>query len=162
MLNVHQDGDYITAYIVTFQFTNQLFVLSRSGNSGATVDGMIESNSAPKYATGGVYWIKYKIGNNTNLLEEVRYIDSFDAQGDSSRTSGNFKGKITIMYTNEGYRIIADGGRFDCKIKLTEEAKKYKNNFGFYSQHYSHGCRYCGFFKLSRIKVEGRAKAIGE
>jgi len=149
MLNVNMsDNDRLKGYILSFNFDKQRFNQMHNFNI---------SN------TGSIFKFTYKKAANSNVIENLTEISDFDAGlvggnfGSYSR-GGRYQGKVKIEIESSKYiiTIMNPNGTVRNTITIDEEpSNMYPNNFGFFSEHYSHGCDEIGYFELYNIRING-------
>lgn len=100
--------------------------------------------------TGAIYKFKYNKNANTSNVESIELVQAVDL-GTSARNSS---GTMNISVTDSGYKISVENEtgnqEYDISVPASE---KNPNAFGFFSDHYGHGCYRIGYFKLSKVKV---------
>ena len=143
LFNVTDNGEYLKGYMFSVNF-----------------DGDFLTNSGSKF--GSIYEFEYKIGANRNNVEKIKNVCSFDLPNyETGKTGEGRTGKhvgptnIAIEVINTGYKISSDSLTEDIYIDVPADKMNREtiNTFGFFSDHYKHGCADIGYFVLEDIRV---------
>lgn len=144
----NQEQEFNFGYNVNFGDSfNAAGMLLRVQRTGNTLTGYMLSfnNTNWKNAAGGsngaIWEFTYPIGTNTtNFTKTLK-------KGLSINTSGTLNVKVTDK------EIIISGGGLASPVTYTLE-KTFGPGYGFFSDHYSHGCSNIGSFTLSNINLK--------
>lgn len=146
LFNVTDNGEYLKGYMFSVNFP----VKSQKNNFYDTA----------KNKTGAIYKFTYKKLQNDNNVENITLVTSFDLpytkEGDEGRKGGKHIGptNIAIEVLNTGYKISSDSLTEDIYLEAIDEMNEETiNTFGFFSDHYSHGCPNIGYFSLDNILI---------
>lgn len=144
----NQEQEFNFGYNINFGDSfNAAGMLLRVQRTGDTLTGYMLSfnNTNWKNAAGGsngaIWEFTYQIGTNTtNFTKTLK-------KGLSINTSGTLNVKVTDK------EIIISGGGLASPVTYTLE-KTFGPGYGFFSDHYSHGCNNIGSFTLSNINLK--------
>ncbi len=144
----NQEQEFNFGYNINFGDSfNAAGMLLRVQRTGNTLTGYMLSfnNTNWKNAAGGsngaIWEFTYPIGTNTtNFTKTLK-------KGLSINTSGTLNVKVTDK------EIIISGGGLASPVTYTLE-KTFGPGYGFFSDHYSHGCSNIGSFTLSNINLK--------
>ena len=135
---------YNINYGDSFNAAGMLLRVQRTGN---TLAGYMLSfnNSNWKSACGGsngaIWEFTYPIGTNTtNFTKTLK-----------KKLTINTSGTLNVKVTDK--EIVISGGGLSSPVTYTLE-KTFGPGYGFFSDHYSHGCNEIGSFTLSNIKLK--------
>lgn len=136
--------DYSISFGDSFNAAGMLLKIKRDGN---TLTGYMLSfnNSSWKSASGGyngaIWEFTYIIGqNSTNMYKVLK-------QGLNINTWGS------LTVTTSDSEITVEGGGLSSKVVYKIE-KDFGSGYGFFSDHYSHGCSDYGSFSLKNINLQ--------
>lgn len=182
MFNITETKDTLEGYMLSFNIGYSLLYKALGKPKGAPnnkqymftrfeddllygVNQRLGANFKRNDLSGSIIKFKYykgtingKIANNKKRIEEVSDILTvFDAgrtSVESSMYPGTedkpiFKGKCIIEKEKDGIIITVNGRKQIVNITNAD-----LNTFGFYSEHYLHGCQYIGYFNLENIIIE--------
>ena len=128
----------------SFNAAGMLLKVKREGN---VLTGYMLSfnnsnwNSASGGYNGAIWEFNYVIGQNTvNMTKTLK-----------KGLSINKSGTLTVSTTDT--EITIEGGGLSSKVVYTLE-KEFGNGYGFFSDHYSHGCDSIGSFTLQNINLQ--------
>ena len=93
-------------------------------------------------ANGGIWEYRYVLGANGNHLESKTLIDPLNISK---------SGRLTIKTTSTTISIT--GGGLPSEV-ITPMSNYYGSGFGFFAEHYEHGCQNIGKFDLRNISVK--------
>lgn len=126
LLRVKQEGNTLTGYMLSF---------NKSGREWYTTAGN---------KNGAIWKFTYNIGTNTSNMSKTL------VQGLNISTSG-----ILDVTATDTEIVIGGGGMSSSVIyEIPENDQTIGNGFGFFSDHYSHGCSNIGAFSLTNINLE--------
>ena len=113
------------------------------------------NNRAGSFGNGGasICKINYYLGTNG---------EQFGRSNVNEITSLNLasQGQLTIEYTSSYIKVSGGGMSSAVSIECTS---KYGSGIGFFSEHYSHGCDYIGYFALTNMSLQmDTSKSLGE
>ena len=128
---------------------NAAGMLLRVKQQGNTLTGyMLSFNKSGQdwYSTaganGGLWKFTYQIGTNTTNMTKTK------VSGININTSGTLEVKATDA------EIVITGGGANYTYNIPGNDQTIGNGFGFFSDHYSHGCDDIGAFSLTGINLE--------
>lgn len=98
--------------------------------------------------SGAIYKFTYHKNKNAQLFENLELVQGFDLRTSGSGRDTGFSGRVKIKVTDTGYLFTSN---FSDDVPITTPDKT--TSFGFFSEHYGHGCDDIGYFKLYNIKV---------
>ena len=144
----NQDQKFTFSYNIDFGDSfNAAGMLLKVKEENNTLTGYMLSfnNSSWNNDSGGyngaIWEFSYGIGQNSvNMTKTLK-------QGLSINNSG------TLTVTTTDTEITIEGGGLSSKVVYTQE-KEFGNGYGFFSDHYSHGCDSIGSFTLQNINLE--------
>ena len=144
----HFNFDYSINYGDSFNAAGMLLRVRK--NSNGYLEGyMISFNNSGSFRTGanGSLWHFIYDGNNTTAFRsntDIQLISNINIA-----KSGNLDIKVTDT------EIIINGGGLSSEFKYEFKAgESYGEGYGFFSDHYSHGCNNIGSFTLRNINLE--------
>ena len=143
MFNVKETETTLEGYLLSINFAGNFYY-----NSGTN---------------GAIYKFKYNKGNiigqsanNKRNMESIELIQPLTIGTYNSGRGSSGSGTITITIAETGYEIScteAAGSSTHSYDYFVPVSDINPNTFGFFSDHYSHGCSQIGYFKLDNIKV---------
>ena len=137
MFNITEESGKLTGYLLSFNASNIYNGVQRGRLYGMT--GYY----------GAIFKFEYKLGACENVIEKVELVKGFD-------TGTNNSGKISIEPGTNGYKItVAPTTGTEQVISINVDSKDLKqNNYGFFSEHFAHGCDSVGYFELKNFKIQ--------
>ncbi len=132
MFNIVETSTELEGYLFSinlYEYGNQFY--SKAGNK-----------------RGSIYKFRYKKEKNSNLFESLELVQAFDVPVSGSGRDMSFSGSVRIKVTDTGYIFTSS---FSSDVPINTGTKT--SSFGFFSEHYGHGCDDIGYFKLHNIKV---------
>jgi len=147
-----QEQDFEFGYNIDYgdSFNAAGMLLRVQENENGTLEGyMISFNNSGSFKTGsnGSLWhFIYDKNNNTEFQNgtDINLISNINIA-----KSGNLK--INVSDTE----ILINGGGLSSEFRYKfEEGKSYGEGYGFFSDHYSHGCDSIGSFRLTNINLK--------
>lgn len=136
---------YDIDYGDSYNAAGMLLRVSRSGNNltGYMLSFNNSSWVSSAGGTNGAIWkFTYPIGQNSTNFNNKTLVKSL---------SISKSGSLTVKASDE--EIIVSGGGLSSPVKYTIPETT-GAGFGFFSDHYSHGCDQIGHFKLSGINLK--------
>lgn len=131
-------------------------VLINIGNTGSQLKGyaIVFGNTRGTFNSGGsVYEVSYDIGKNNGQFDGNKLIKTLNISN---------SGSLTIEF-NKSYIKISGSGIVDGKAVTINCDSQYGSGFGFFSEHYSHGCNDIGAFNLTNMSLQiDTSKSLGE
>lgn len=148
------DQEFTFSYNIDFGDSfNAAGMLLRVKEEGNALRGYMLSFNNPS-AWGGDNWQQAAGGANGAIWEFTYYRgqNSVNMQKSLKKTlSINRSGSLTVKATST--EIIVSGGGMGAPVEYTLE-KEMGTGFGFFSDHYSHGCSSIGSFTLRGINLK--------
>ena len=148
------DHEFTFSYNIDFGDSfNAEGMLLRVKEEGNALRGYMLSFNNPS-AWGGDNWQQAAGGANGAIWEFTYYRgqNSVNMQKSLKKTlSINRSGSLTVKATST--EIIVSGGGMGAPVEYTLE-KEMGTGFGFFSDHYSHGCSSIGSFTLRGINLK--------
>lgn len=148
------DQEFTFSYNIDFGDSfNAAGMLLRVKEEGNALRGYMLSFNNPS-AWGGDNWQQAAGGANGAIWEFTYYRgqNSVNMQKSLKKTlSINRSGSLTVKATST--EIIVSGGGMGSPVEYTLE-KEMGTGFGFFSDHYSHGCSSIGSFTLRGINLK--------
>ncbi len=152
----NQEQDFNFGYNINFgdSFNAAGMLLRVKKNSNNTLEGYMLSfnkSSATFYsgssnANGALWYFKYDNDNRTafKVGTDIRLIKSLNI---------NPTGNLTVKVTDKAIKING-GGLSSEYIYEYKPDESYGEGYGFFSDHYSHGCDSIGSFTLTNINLK--------
>lgn len=132
LLKVEKDGNYLTGYMLSF-------------NNRGTFSNVSGS-------TGAIWKFKWQIGTNTSNMVCTTGTTPGVNQCVLVRTLPiNTSGNLHVV-VNKNEIKVSGGGL--SEVKITTDSAYSGTGFGFFSDHYSHGCDNIGSFSLTTLGLE--------
>ena len=126
LLRIKQEGNTLTGYMLSFNKGNGNWYVTAGNRNGA------------------IWKFTYNIGTNTANMTKTL------VKGLDISTSG-----ILDVTATDTEIVIGGGGMSSSVIyEIPENDQTIGNGFGFFSDHYSHGCSNVGAFSLTNINLE--------
>ena len=126
LLKVRENEGYLEGYLLSFN------------NPGGYSDWYSGSDNK----LGAIWTVRYKLGDNKNENVEKTLVKAVDIP-----VSGN----ITVKATQE--QIFLTWKDTTETIDITQNEAK-GDGFGFFTDHYSHGCNQIGYFALTNFGLQ--------